>query len=95
MTFVQALPAIVVAGLLIGLAWAIIRVPARVGLSTDGGVLEVRLGPADRLLCLRAGLRVPLALVRAVRVVGRDELPRPGLRWPGAAARLTYSLGRS
>ena len=71
-------------GLVLAAVVAAYRAPARVSLELDGGVLVVALGPWDRLLCLRASVRVPLREIRAVRVVDRGELPRPGLRLPGS-----------
>jgi hypothetical protein len=58
--------------------------PARVRLDVDGGELVVSLGFWDTLLCVRGSVRVPLAQLRAVRAVGRGELPPPGLRLPGS-----------
>jgi hypothetical protein len=80
------------AAVIVALVWGLVllavvtayRAPARVDLSLDGGVLVVALGPWDRLLCLRASVRVPLREIRAVRAVERAELPRPGLRLPGS-----------
>jgi hypothetical protein len=76
---------IVLLGLVIGVLGGAFLAPARVRLEVDDGVLVVRLGFWDKVLCLRGGVRLPLAQVRAVRAADRVEVPRPRLRLPGSA----------
>ncbi len=75
---------VIVVALVLGLVGAAFLAPARVSFELDGGVLVIGLGAADRLLCLHGPIRLPLAQIRSVRVVGRDEVSRPVLRFPGS-----------
>src|SRR5260370_14115458 len=69
----------------IGLITAALFLRARVGVEAEGEDLVVRLHGLDAFWCLRSSLIVPLREVAAVRVAYRAELPRPGLRLPGAS----------
>ena len=76
---------LLVSGLLLAVAAAIIWLPARVEVTVEGDAVVVTPRGFDALLCLRGRIVVPLAAVAMVRVVPRREAPRTGLRRPGTA----------
>jgi hypothetical protein len=80
-----AIVVVIVFFALIGTVTAAALLPAQVGVDVEDGNLVIRLRGLDVLWCLRSSLTVPLDAVRGVRVADRSELPRPGLRLPGAS----------
>ncbi len=79
--------------LLVALMW----MPARVDVAVEGTAVVVRPRGLDLLLCARRRIVVPLGSVALVRVVPRQEAPRPQLRWrnaiPGRVVAGSYGTG--
>ena len=57
----------------------------RFTLAVEADCLHVRLGFWDALYCVRRSLRVPLDHIQGVAAVPTEQVPRTGMRLPGAS----------